>query len=68
MNQGSSSDEWLMGHLREYDGLTLRDIRRGELNLADTESEGEIQDDKDGEYEELVGRLTETLKDRCASS
>ena len=26
-------DEWLMSQLREFDGMELRDIRRGELDL-----------------------------------
>jgi len=28
-------DEWLIGHLREFDGVEFRDVRRGELDLGE---------------------------------
>ena len=52
-------DEWLMGHLIEFDGKSFQDVARGELDLgklADEESEAE-----DGEHEELLKRIKDSL-------
>ncbi|MEX0603112.1 MAG: molecular chaperone HtpG [Marinobacter sp.] len=32
-------DEWMMGYLSEYDGKSLQDVARGELDLGDVETE-----------------------------
>jgi molecular chaperone HtpG len=37
-------DEWLMQHLREFDGKSLRNVARGELDLSASESEQEKQE------------------------
>lgn len=54
-------DEWLIGHLGEFEGLEFRDVRRGELDLADLGATDE--DRKTGEsgggQEALIGRLKE---------
>ena len=58
-------DEWVMGHLREFDGMELRDVRRGELDLGDKDDK-EADEDKsaeDGEHKEFLDRLREQLKD-----
>lgn len=52
-------DEWLMGHLTEFDGKSFQDVARGKLDLgklADEESEAE-----DGEHEELIKRIKDSL-------
>ena len=52
-------DEWLMGHLTEFDGKSFQDIARGKLDLgklADEEKEAE-----DGEHEELIKRIKDSL-------
>ena len=52
-------DEWLMGHLTEFDGKSFQDIARGKLDLgklADEENEAE-----DGEHEELIKRIKDSL-------
>ena len=55
-------DEWVMGHLREFDGKELRDVRRGELDLdGDTQSDSEDKDDE--EHQEFLDRLRAELKD-----
>jgi len=62
-------DEWVMGHLREFDGMELRDVRRGELDLGDTGDEDEDKDKDDNkaaddeEHKEFLERLREQLKD-----
>ena len=37
-------DEWLMGHLAEFDGKKLQDVGRGELDLGALEEESEKQE------------------------
>lgn len=52
-------DEWLMGHLTEFDGKSFQDVARGKLDLgklADEESEAEA-----GEHEELIKRIKDSL-------
>ena len=58
-------DEWLMGHLGEFDGLELRDVRRGELELGD-KAEDEKPAKDSGEHQALIERLKERLKERAA--
>lgn len=56
-------DEWVTGHVREFDGKQLVDIGRGQLDLS------ELADDDDSEsaeelneaHEELLKRITEVL-------
>jgi len=59
-------DEWLMGHLQEFDGKQFQDIARGELDLGKLKDEvdGEQQDKSEKEYEPLVTRIKEILGDR----
>ena len=40
-------DEWLMGHLMEFDGNQFQDVARGELNLSDIGKEAD--ETRDGE-------------------
>ena len=58
-------DEWLMGQLREYEGMEFRDVRRGELDLGsgDEEQEKDAGKGGDGEHEAFLERLREQLKD-----
>ncbi len=60
---GDPVDEWLMGHLREFDGMEFRDVRRGELQLGDADDQQQDQDGDDGEHKEFLDRLREQLKD-----
>jgi len=60
---GDPIDEWLMGHLREFDGMEFRDIRRGELQLGDADDQKQDEDNDDGEHKEFLDRLREKLKD-----
>ncbi len=55
-------DEWVMGHLTEFDGKELRDIRRGELDLG-ARDDAEKKEQDDGEHKAFLERLHEQLKD-----
>jgi molecular chaperone HtpG len=61
-------DEWLMGHLGEFEGLAVRDIRRGELDLgedgaADEEKKAGDETADEGEHKALLDRLRTQLAD-----
>jgi molecular chaperone HtpG len=61
---GDSIDEWLMGHLRDFEGLSFRDIRRGELDLGgndDDAAKDKESEDGAGEYEGFLARVREQL-------
>jgi molecular chaperone HtpG len=59
-------DEWLVGHLGEFDGVELRDVRRGELDLDAGEEKGEEKTDDAEQYKALLERLRKHLSDRAA--
>ncbi|WP_017430670.1 molecular chaperone HtpG [Vreelandella jeotgali] len=56
-------DEWLMSHLTEFDGKTLTDIAKGDLDLGEVEDEEEkkAQEETARDKEDLVKRVQETL-------
>lgn len=58
-------DEWLMGHLRDFDGKEFQDIARGELDLGKLEGEEDKQkqEETEKEFEGLVTRIKTTLED-----
>jgi molecular chaperone HtpG len=59
-------DEWMVGHLGEFEGLEFRDVRRGELDLGDLGAHaGDKPPDHEasGEHKALIERLTGLLKD-----
>lgn len=62
-------DEWLMNHLNEFDGKSLRDITRGELDLGALEDEQEKQAQKETneEFAELCEKIAASLKEDVAS-
>ncbi|MBU14720.1 MAG: molecular chaperone HtpG [Gammaproteobacteria bacterium] len=51
-------DEWLMGHLTEFDGKQLQDISRGELDL------GKLEDSEDKKQQEESEKALEGLVER----
>ena len=59
-------DDWMMSHLREYDGKTLQDVGRGALDLGelDTEEEKKEKEKVDKELEGLVKRAKDVMGDR----
>jgi molecular chaperone HtpG len=61
---GDSIDEWLIGHLGEFEGLSFRDVRRGELDLDGIDdAEGKTEESDDGEHQAFLDRLREQLQD-----
>jgi molecular chaperone HtpG len=59
-------DEWLMGHLGEFEGLALRDVRRGKLELDADESADEDDANGEGAHTELLARLKTHFGERVA--
>jgi molecular chaperone HtpG len=59
-------DEWLVSHLREFDGHPLVDISRGDLDLGDLESEEEREQRQDAQEKSkaLIDRMKESLGER----
>ena len=55
-------DDWLMGHLNEFDGKTLKDVAKGELDLGDStdEEKAELQAAKEAS-ESLLERMSSAL-------
>ncbi|GLS26188.1 molecular chaperone HtpG [Marinibactrum halimedae] len=58
-------DEWLMGHLMEFDGKKFQDVAKGSLDLGDmdTEEEKKAQEESEKEMASLLERSKECLKD-----
>ncbi|MFO7746770.1 MAG: molecular chaperone HtpG [Orrella sp.] len=58
-------DEWLMSHLSEFDGKSMADVAKGELDLGDVEDEEEkkAQEETAKSKEDLVKRVKEALGD-----
>lgn len=56
-------DEWLMGHLTEFDGKKFQDIARGSLDLGKLEGEEEKEEQSKTEkkFEALTTRIKEQL-------
>ena len=62
-------DDWLMSHLHEFDGKSLRDISKGELDLGALEDAEEKQqrEESDKAFESLTKKIAEQLKDDVES-
>ena len=60
-------DDWLMGHVNEFDGKPLKDIAKGELDLGDSteEEKAELEAAK-SENEGLLERLKAALDGRVS--
>jgi molecular chaperone HtpG len=60
-------DDWLMNHLREFDGKQFQDVARGALDLAsDSEDDRAAQETLAKESEALIGRLTTVLEGKVS--
>ena len=55
-------DDWLMGHLNEFEGKTLKDVAKGELDLGDStdEEKAELEAAKEAS-ESLLERMSIAL-------
>ena len=61
-------DEWLMDHLREFDGKTLRNVARGDLDLTAVQSDEEkkAQDELAKEHAGVIERMKKALGDQVS--
>ena len=59
-------DEWVVGHLSEFEGKSLVSVAKGGLDLGQLEDESEKKekDQEAGELKELVDRIKESLGER----
>lgn len=62
-------DEWLVSHLRDFDGKQLQDIARGELDLGDLDDEStkQAQEEVEKKLEGLVSRVSEVMGEKVKS-
>ena len=57
-------DEWLVGHLMDYEDKPLVSVARGDLELAGAEEEKKEQERQAGEHKELLEKLRSALESR----
>jgi molecular chaperone HtpG len=57
-------DEWALQYLGEYNGVALKDVSRGELELPAGGEAPEIQTELDKEQRDLLKRLKRALRDQ----
>ncbi len=60
-------DEWLVGHLGEFESMEFRDIRRGELDLGEVGGAEDEKTESDGTHAALIERLKKQLGDEVES-
>lgn len=58
-------DEWVVGHLSDFDGKAFQDVTKGELDLDELADESEKEEQKQLEesHKALIERLEAALKD-----
>ncbi len=59
-------DEWLVSHLRDFDGKSLQSVAKGGLDLGDLEdaSEKQARNDAENSAKDLVERLKKALESK----
>ena len=59
-------DEWVVGHLPEFDGKALQSVAKGRLELGKLEDEAEkqAQEQDAGEFKDLAARVKQALGER----
>jgi molecular chaperone HtpG len=59
-------DDWLMGHLMEYEGKSFQDVGKGALDLGSIETEDEKKSQKETEkqFEGMVERMKNALNEQ----
>lgn len=62
-------DEWLMGHLMEFDGKAFQDVGKGQLDLGELESEEDKKEKEqlEADNKDLVERVKSVLEARVES-
>jgi len=65
---GDRVDEWLIGHLAEYEGKRLQDVTRGELELGSlfNDADRKLREADLKESKTLLRRVKEALGDRVS--
>lgn len=61
-------DEWLMGHLIDFDGKAFQDVGKGALDLGelDSEEEKKAQEESAKAHADLIERVTKALEDKVS--
>lgn len=59
-------DEWMISHLTEFDGKTLKSVAKGDIDLGDINSEEDKkqQEETNKEFESIIKQMKEILKDK----
>lgn len=59
-------DEWLVGHLHEYDGKPLQSVAKGEVDIEDVKDEAVKQEQKktEDEFKSLIEQVKKVLGDK----
>ncbi len=60
----SRIDEWMMGHVQEYEGKSFQSVAKGKINLGDEDKDKE--DKTTDEDKDFLKKLTEQLKDHVS--
>ncbi len=62
-------DEWLMGHMMDFDGKQFQDVGKGELNLGDLEGEDDKKEKEklESENKDLIERVKKVLGEKIES-
>jgi molecular chaperone HtpG len=62
-------DEWLMGHMMDFDGKSFQDVGKGELDLGELEDEADKQEKEklETENKDLVERVQKVLDQKVES-
>ena len=60
-------DDWMVGHLTEFDGKTLQSVAKGDLDLGefDNQEEKESQKKAEGDFKEAIEGVKACLKDKA---
>ena len=61
-------DEWMMGHLREFEGKRFKDVARGDLELGGLEGEADkaAAEEAQKETKKLLKRIKDALGERVS--
>lgn len=61
-------DEWMMGHLTEFDGKKFQSVTSAKLDLSDMDDEEtkKAQEETEKEYQSFVDRVKESLGDQVS--
>ncbi len=60
-------DEWLVEHVKDFDGKKLQSIAKGDLDLGAIEDEEDkkAQEKAEGDFKDVIEKITECLKDKA---